>query len=318
MEKFMDQFYRGERLEKTIDRSNEQIRAYNTRALAKQAETEKERSQLEVLLTPLEEARKQLKALDDELKQAMTTTSQEAIKHKVDARNALAHQINEQSAKARQATETYNALARKTQQELDQHRKQVMDAQAEVNARLASFTAFTKSGQDVAFFLDLNHLLAEIRHGLRKTPEDVSLQALLIRVRELRRELATWAIVGQSLKSNGLVIVEARLEDEPCWFIVDTGAMDTIVSEELLDAIGQGANLGKVTSLSVVGGTRVMGIACRISSLQVADQTMQDVAASAVRPSDVGIDGLLGQSFLKGFVYTIDERDPKKLILTRR
>jgi hypothetical protein len=50
----------------------------------------------------------------------------------------------------------------------------------------------------------------------------------------------------------------------------------------------------------------------------VGDQVQTNVPASAVRPSDVGIDGLLGQSFLKAFVYTIDERSPAKLLLKRR
>ena len=43
-----------------------------------------------------------------------------------------------------------------------------------------------------------------------------------------------------------------------------------------------------------------------------------DVAGSAVPASDVGIDGLLGQAFLKRFVYTIDEDRPGKLVLVRR
>jgi len=37
-----------------------------------------------------------------------------------------------------------------------------------------------------------------------------------------------------------------------------------------------------------------------------------------VKVSDVGVDGLLGQSFLKRFVYTIDESREEKLILRPR
>lgn len=315
-DKVMDRFYRGERLEKAIEHSNEQIRTYNANARAKQAELEKQRLELERVLAPIEEARTRLKALDDDLKQSAGRVSQETMKSKVEARNALVRQMNEQSAKARGTTDAYNALARQTQQALDQIRTQAMKIQSDVNARLDAYAAFTKAGQDVGFFHDLNVLLVEVRQGLRATPENLALQASLEKVRKLRRELATWTMVGQSLKSNGLVIVEAKVQDEPCWFIVDTGAMDTIVSEEILEAIGYGASLSKVTSLSVVGGTRVTGLSCRIPSLSVAGQTRMEVAASAVPPFDAGIDGLLGQSFLKAFVYTIDERNPAKLILT--
>jgi hypothetical protein len=38
----------------------------------------------------------------------------------------------------------------------------------------------------------------------------------------------------------------------------------------------------------------------------------------AVPASEVGIDGLLGQSFLKHFAYTIDPGQPGKLVLVRR
>jgi len=312
----MDRYYRGERLEEAIDRSNAQIRSYNARARAKQAETEKERSRLEALLAPIEEARGRLKAMDGELKQQSSAANQEAIKRQIDARNALVKQINELSAKARVVTDTYNALARDTQQELDRERSSAMEAEALVNARLEAFGAFVKAGQDAAFFRELTQLLADVRQALRQDPGDASLQGFLQQVRSLRRELATWAVVGQSLKANGLVIVEVLLEDEPCWFIVDTGAMDTIVSEEIMVAVGQGARLRQESTLSVVGGAKVVGLACRISRLTVAGQTRTDVAASAVRPSDVGVDGLLGQSFLKGFHITIDERKPAKLLLT--
>jgi hypothetical protein len=236
----------------------------------------------------------------------------------VDARNALASKLAEQSAKARSVLDAHNALVTRTQLELEEQRKRVMAAQAAVNERLATFKAFTESGRDVAFFLDLNRLLADIRQALRDKPGDPALQARLNRIRGFRRELAAWAVTGYALKSNGLIIVEALVGDEPGWFIVDTGAMDTIVSEELLDAIDLGRSLGRETSLSVIGGLRVKGLSCRIPQLTVAGQTLTGVAVSVVPPAEVGIDGLLGQSFLKSFVYTIDEKNPIKLILIRR
>lgn len=318
LEAVMDRFYRGERLEEAVDRSDQGIRAYNADAVAQRAEVEKGRAHLEKMMEQVEKDRGRLKTLDQELKQLSEHAGPDAIKERVGARNALARQINEESARARQATEAYNALVRRVQQRLEENRKKAMEVQANVDARLAAFSAFTQSGQDVAFFLELNRLLAGIRQKLRENSGDQALLAQLDRVRGLRRELATWAMAGYAHKPNGLVVVEATVGDEPCWFIVDTGAMDTIISEEILDAIGLGKNLGKEMSLSVVGGVRVTGLACRIPRLVVGGQMQLGVSASAVRPSDVGIDGLLGQSFLKFFVYTIDERNPSKLLLERR
>jgi hypothetical protein len=94
--------------------------------------------------------------------------------------------------------------------------------------------------------------------------------------------------------------------------------MDTIVNEELMEAVGHGVETGKATVLSVIGGMRVSGRACQIPSLTVAGQTLTNVGATSVRPSDPGIDGLLGQTFLKSFNYSIDENAPTPLVLTRR
>ena len=202
--------------------------------------------------------------------------------------------------------------------EMEKERKRVLAIQEAVNARLAAFDAFTKDGRDALFFQELNRLLSDVREALRVTPIDLHTMEILTKVRGLRRELAAWAMAGQAHQPNGLVIVETLVVDEPCWFVVDTGAMDTLLSEEIVAAIGYGADLGKLTSLSVVGGMKVPGLAFRIPRLTVCGETKSDVPASAVSPSDVGIDGLLGQSFLKSFVYTIDERQPGKLILVRR
>jgi len=55
-----------------------------------------------------------------------------------------------------------------------------------------------------------------------------------------------------------------------------------------------------------------------IPRISAAGQALSEVSASATRPTNVGIDGLLGQSFLKAFVYTIDERTQARLLLARR
>jgi hypothetical protein len=318
MEKVMDRYYRGERLEDAISRSNREIQAFNARTKARQSELDEERRRLDSLMGPDQAERERLAAMDQELKAPPKVLSQEVTQKKVEQRNALARQINERTAKIRTATEAYNALVRQAKGEIELERQHILATQKAVNERLDDYEAFTKEGRAAAFFIDLNRLLAGLRQALRTTPGEPGLSAQLQQVRSLRRELATWAMVGQGRQANGLVIVETLVADEPCWFVVDTGAMDTIVSEEIITAIGLGTSLGTQSSLSVVGGIRVSGLACHIPSLTVAGQTQTEVDAAAVRPSDVGIDGLLGQSFLKAFVYTIDERTPAKLILTRR
>lgn len=318
VEKTLEQFYRGERLEIALERSAREIDSYNASARKHRAEMEQGRTQLEQSMVKGREERARLDALDRELKNLAPGLDQDVIRRKVEARNALVKNVNELASQERRAVENYNANAKRAQEAIERERVVAVAHQEAVNKRLDAFEAFKKAGQDLAFFTSLNRLLAEIREAQRKAPVDPSLQESLARVRAFRRELAAWAEVGQSLRPNGLVIVGARVEDEPCWFVVDTGAMDTILSPELVDATGLSGSLGKEASLSVVGGLRILGRTLKIPSLEVNGQVMKGVQASAVMPSDVGIDGLLGQSFLKGFVYTIDERKAQKLTLTPR
>ncbi len=318
VEKTLERFYRGECLEVSLERSTQGIESFNAFARKRRAEMEQDRVQLEQSMVKGREERASLDALDRELKNLSPGLDQDVIRQKVEARNALVKRVNELTAQDHHRVEDYNAGAKRAQEAIERERAIAVASQEAVNKRLDAFEAFKKAGQDLAFFTGLNRLLAEIREAQRKTPADPALQTALVKVRTFRRELAAWAVAGQALRPNGLLIVEARVEDEPCWFVVDTGAMDTILSPELVDAIGQGGNMGKEASLSVVGGLRVLGRSLRIPRLEVNGQVLKGVQASAVVPSDVGIDGLLGQSFLKGFVYTIDERKAQKLSLTQR
>ena len=318
LERTLDSYYRGERLEAAVARSTREVDAYNTYAKKRQAEIERERLRLEEAVGAGKGDRSRLEEMDKDLKNPPPGIDQDEIRRKVEARNALVQKLNEQAMKTRKLVDAYNAYAQHTLKEIESERKRVLAVQAKVDARLAAFEAFTKANQDTAFFADLNRLLAEIRQAQRAVPADPSLDLVLAKVRSLRLELADWAKAGQALRPNGLVIVDVRVGDEPCWFVLDTGAMDTIVSPQIAEAVGCGKSLGKETSLSVIGGLRVTGNAFRIPRLEVGGQIVENVAASAVLPFDVGIDGLLGQSFLKYFVYTIDERRGEKLLLTPR
>jgi len=106
--------------------------------------------------------------------------------------------------------------------------------------------------------------------------------------------------------------------DEPCSFIVDTGAQLVCLPEELIDALGEGGKLGEESALTLAGGQKLRGRAIRFDRISVAGGAAAQVDGVAVPASEVGIDGLLGQSFLKHFAYTIDPGQPGKLVLVRR
>ena len=175
--------------------------------------------------------------------------------------------------------------------------------------------AFTESDEPLRFFCRLNRLLADLKSAARAGHLQLE---LLDRVRGLRRELAAWAMREEEESGNGHVGVPAVVGDEPCWFIVDTGAHVTTLNFEIVDALGLSGALGEETKIVGVGGSKVNGRRFEIPRLSVGGMNESGILAAAVAPNSVGFDGLLGQTFLKRFVYTIDERRPEKLLLTRR
>ena len=86
-------------------------------------------------------------------------------------------------------------------------------------------------------------ILAELREACRSRP-DPDLLAALGQVRGCRRELARWAGEREEAQDNGLVLVDAVVGDEPCCFIVDTGAQRVCLPAELIRALGLTGSLG--------------------------------------------------------------------------
>ncbi|HEX9082626.1 MAG TPA: aspartyl protease family protein [Holophagaceae bacterium] len=318
LEKVMDHYYRGESVEDAVARSNRAVRAFNDRALALQAQAEQGQKQLKERIQAVEKKREQLTEMAKALTQVGREMSREEVEQRLRKRNELAQQIEIEASEVDKAAEVFNANAIRIKARIDSDRKRALELQAHVNHRLADYEAFRSSGQDLAFFHQLNGLLAEVRGDLRSDPTNGRRLSQLSTIRKLRRELASWATQAETRRPNGLLIVEAKLEDEPCWLVFDTGAMDTVISPELLIATGQNPNAFGAKSLSVIGGLRVPGIACNIPELTVAGQALSNVAASAVAPSDVGVDGLLGQTFLKAFTYHVDDRMPGIVVLNRK
>jgi predicted aspartyl protease len=182
-------------------------------------------------------------------------------------------------------------------------------------AWLDAFDAFEKRGDDRVLALAVNRLLAELRRAER---DGRGQPALLARIRGIRRELGVRAMAVHARQENGTVIVETAVIDEPCWYLLDTGAATTTISGELVDALGLAGSLGDETTMVVADGRRVRGRTLTLPSFTAARMSERDVKAALLPVTEVGVDGLLGQSFLKRFVYTVDERRPEKLVLMRR
>nr|WP_320131408.1 aspartyl protease family protein [uncultured Holophaga sp.] len=314
-------FYRGERPRETRRRLNERVDAFNARVEQWNARLGEARAAVEAGRGPMGELEGQVAALDRRLASHAQSPDGESPSPRpqlLEQRNALVLRYNRLAEGIRTRAEAYDALAAQSQRELGQEREQLQGAQDALAARVAAFESFRRDGGDLLFFRQLNALLAEIRERIRNRGEAAGLAGDLARVRALRRELASWAAAEEAEQGNGLILVEGRVGDEPCWFILDTGAQRVCVSPELILAAGFGAFLGKESTLVLAGGVKIRGREIELPEVSLCGQRVSAVAGSAVPASEVGVDGLLGQSFLRSFVYTIDSAAPSPLQLLRR
>jgi hypothetical protein len=317
VEAVMAAHFRGEPRDMARAKSNAAIEAYNARTRTAQAELEAAKAALDRNLAPSRAAaaalRDQIKALDAALKQVPDGNDQEGnarYQAKVKARKPLVKQLNDLVGQENEALDAYNANVRQIQEELNGIRSQVRAEREAVDRRVAAYEAFAKDGGDMAFCTEVNRLLVEAR----KTGDATA----LAKVRALRRELGAWATALEARSPNGMVVLEVRIGEEAAWLVLDTGASDVVVGPEVLEAAGVSLAAGEDNTFVVVGGQRLRGREVRLPQLSVAGQTMAQVPATAVHSFQVGVDGLLGQSFLKGFVYTVDDRKAEKLTLVRK
>ena len=320
MDAVMDRFFRGESLESGHKRVNGLVDAFNAQVAETDRQAEAARAQAEEALAPSRELGARLQAMDQALGAAPDPADRAAIRsynERVDARNALAAQYNEHQAKARAAVDACNARTRQLDAALAQARAQINHEQEALKARQGAFDAFRGQDGDVAFFTQVNRFLADLRAAAR-AQRDPDVLAALGQVRACRRELANWAAARQAAQDNGLVLVLALVGDEPCCFIVDTGAQQVCLPREIIDAVGLTSSLGEESTMILAGGQKVRGRSITLPMVAASGRAASEVAGSAIPASEVGIDGLLGQTFLKHFVYTIDERLQEKLVLTPR
>ncbi|WP_005037350.1 retropepsin-like aspartic protease [Holophaga foetida] len=319
-ESVVERFYRGERLEEARKRVNAQVDAFNERVNQWNTRLDQARVEAEREAKPLGDLESQLAALDKPLALRPDPRDAEAVRRfnrRLEERNALVGRYNALVDQIKASADAYEALARQSRDELQRDRERLQDEQQALASRVGALESFQEDGRDVGFFQGLNRLLADLRQQQRSRGGS-GLQREVERVRGLRRELARWAMAQQLAQENGLVLVEALVGDEPCCFIVDTGAQRVCLSTEIIVAAGCEGFLGRESTLVLAGGQKIRGRQLDFPAVTVKGMTEQSVAGSAIPASEVGIDGLLGQSFLRRFVYTLDSGKAEPLTLVRR
>ena len=314
----MDRFYRGDPVAVRQKAVNAEVDAFNAQVAETNARLDRARADAERANEPMKALEAQIGEDDRQLAAQADSPDQAAQRQRnrlIDARNGRVDRYNELLGQAKARAAAYEDLARQAQDALERQRARLKQHREALQARVQDLEAFQEQGRDLVFFQGLNRLLADLRQAQRA---GAPLAGELARARALRRELATWAIARQNAQEYGLVVAEAQVGDEPCWFIVDTGASRVCLSLEVIVAAGCENRLSGESTLVLAGGQKIRGREVVFPAIAVNGQAARDVAGSAVPASEVGLDGLLGQSFLRHFTWTLDAGKAEPLALQPR
>jgi predicted aspartyl protease len=306
--------YRGEPLEVQRRRVTADIAAFNAETAAAKQKLEAAKAALDAKLKPLRELEGRLEALDQKLAkppvatESRTSPAEVAFEAALKERKACfaQHQALRDAVEPHRAA--YNTQVQASNEAMTARRAAVIEAQKAVNARVDALAAFRKGNGEVAFYAGLTKLLGDCRKA--------GDPALLARVRGLRRELFAYAQAWAASEPFGPILVEVRIGDEAACLMVDTGAMRTGLSPELAGVLG--LPQGEEATMVLAGGSLLRGRTVVLPEVTVSGVTAREVPAVLFPATEVGIDGLLGQTFLKGFTYSVDEGSPEKLRLKPR
>ena len=279
---------------------------FNLALASRQAELARATADLEAEIAPLHDLEAQIARSTAGLAQRPAGDDRRGVQRYnalVEAHNALVARYEKEAKRLSPRIEAHQQRALRVEQEFSGERAALAKAQGAIDRRRAEDEDFTRNDGDTRYQGQVNRMLADLREAARSgrgRPD------LLIRVRALRRDLAAWAAARHAAEPNGLILVAAMLGDEPCQFVFDTGAQTVTVPDDLLRALNWQDRMGAEETIHGVGGGKVQGRPLKLPAITVLGRVATEVGASALpKPESVGIDGLLGQSFLKAFRITI-------------
>jgi len=112
----------------------------------------------------------------------------------------------------------------------------------------------------------------------------------------------------QLQRSGNLLLVNAALSGTNSTLILDTGAEFTVITEKVAAAIGLDLSRSIEAVVSGIGGQRPAHLGY-LPSITVGNTTVREAAVMIVKSEKglfaEGVDGLLGQSFLSRFLYSV-------------
>jgi len=258
----------------------------------------------------------QLKSRIEGLDRTLSTPGATAAE--VARRNALVAEYNKACDSYNADATALKAAVSKFHDEGGREQTRIETGRQRLEAELAEYKRWRETRQDLAFFGQVNRLYAKLRPKLSDPGATPGVRSSVARLRAMRRELADWAM-KQHEKEQGLILVRVKVrgavDSEDCLMVADTGAQTVTIDPNVVEALGLADRVTGEVQAAVAGGLTTKAHEVVIPEITVSGHRAKDVRAVALAAPDVGIDGLLGQSFLSRYAYRMDRNDPRKLIL---
>lgn len=320
VERTMDRFYRGDPRGKAQATVNRLVDEHNRWIAARNAEHKAQRKRLEGRLADVQRLKAQIEELDRHLGRAKPDpTDENAVKAYnaiVSLRNSLVKEFGQLGKLYKADLETFQASMERSRGEVAARKGRMEAEKRRAEEEIAAYRQWLESDKDLAFSLHVNRLYARLHQETRRTGGSSELDAQVDRVGAVRLELGDYALRRQAEGKGKLIVVAAKLcRREKCVLIVDTGATCVAISPALVAALGLSDRVGEEIDVSLAGGVRIKAPKLVIPQLSVHGMEARDVKAVVLKEPKVGVDGLLGLSFLNRFAYRIDrDRDPKLIL----
>ena len=301
----------SESYDRTLENHNQWIKAENTALAAKLVVLDTERVRLEKVRAEIESIDKNLALKPD----ASDTLAVQEYNNQIEKRNAIAAEYIKGVAEFKKKSAVYNS-------DVEQSDRGESLRVAEIDfleSKLESARRWFSLGKDEEFFQSLNQFFAELMERKRASQSSPVVDEALSKIRKVRRELGERAIRLEYKSEEGVIVLPVEAQaGEILYLVLDTGATRVSVSMEMIRVLGLEKGLGDTVETILAAGVRGRGRAIQfpwLSTLGVKAEKIEGIVHAQVL---VGIDGLLGRSFLKRFALDIDDTRTPRVVLRPR
>jgi hypothetical protein len=309
-EQIMDRYFRQNPAVQAQNSYKLAVDQYNALVQTTNATSKNRKSEIEKKQKAVENLKKQIEKFDVQLVKKSTNQL-------IDQRNLLVERYNQQLKKLKDEIAQFNEWVKQANQNLDTEKAKLEKINTSLELEIKNYNEWLRSNKDEEFWIDLNRTFLDL-HRKRRADSNYSLiDKHIQKIRNLRKELGTYAIKEARSNDSGLVIVSGIVcRKEEFHFIVDTGARYVSLTPVMIEVLGLEERLGEVTDLRLATGKTAWGQKIVFPYVSVLGMEEQDVSGIAILESKVGIDGLLGRSFLKRFDVCFDFEQGPKIQLT--